>query len=81
MEYNKFSNKKINYFIEFDIINEEFNSFLIENNIFKKEHTIKGAYIAGDNKILIYMNRNDKFYYEIGYCDSNEDIMIQKKEI
>ena len=76
-EYKDSSNPIIKYYIDFDIINEEFNSFLIENNIFKKKQTIKGAYIAGDNKILLYMDLKDKFYYEIGYFDSNEDLVIE----
>ena len=75
--YKDSSNQIIKYYIDFDIINKEFNSFLIENNIFKKEQTIKGIYIAGGNKILLYMERNDKFYYEIGYFDSNEDFIIE----
>ena len=79
VEYKNSSNQRIKYFIDFDIINKEFNSFLIENNIFKKEQAIKGTYIDGENKILIYIEYKDKSYYEIGYLDSNEDLVIEYK--
>ena len=71
------SNSVKNYYIDFSMVDEETNAFLIENNIIKKEQEIIGTYIAEDNKIFLCFELKLKYYYEIGYIDSNDDFIVE----
>ena len=59
------------YYIDFEIINEDINTFFIQNNIIKKEQNITGIYIAGNNKIFINFIIKYDIIYEICSLDSN----------
>jgi len=73
---NKPGNNNIKYLIDFDIINEEIISLFEQNEIIKRENLISGEYIAGENKILFYFEKDNNKYFQIDTYDSKTDKFI-----
>ena len=70
IEINQTTKKKLNYFNDFEIINNEICTFL-KSQLIKNLNYIQGNYIAGDGKLLIILNVNNNNYYEFGHINNN----------
>ena len=76
-------NENINfiYFSDFILVNEDILLFLNENNIINiemKEQFYQANYIVKDEKLLlIFKDKENKNFYEIGYIDINGNFIIE----
>ncbi len=70
-------NLALNYYIDFEIINQEIKDYFVNNLIINENKFFSGYYIAGDKKIFIILKIDNKFVYEIGHFDHNDNFILE----
>ena len=73
----KSSTHVLNYYIDFEIINQEIKDYFVNNLIINENKFFSGYYIAGDKKIFIILKIDNKFVYEIGHFDHNDNFILE----
>ena len=68
----------LNYFSDFEIIDNDIFTFFVENKMFDESKAIRGEYIAIDGKILLIFEYKNRNFYQIGNFDKeNENFVLE----